>query len=329
MNQVCNYLQYGDESVLEWRQAPIPILGPNELIVRVAAVSVNPIDWKIMAGEQILFTGKSLRRARVFGSDFSGIIVGVGKRVSAKFKDLVPGTPVMGMVNPLLAGSFQKFLAVRANQCVQLPSDCDLMQAAGLPAAGLTAWRTVNSGHTSFWQGKKVLLNAAGGGVGSLILQLLAQKGARVIATASLERHAELLAMGASVCIDYQQHQEILLTSPWDSLIDCHGSYLQSPVEKLLVSGGRYFPVSIPNDQIMPTLFKIVQLSLFKRIHSRLILAAPSRHILTILAQMLGEGQLKVPIDSIYPANDLKSAVRQSISGHAKGKIIVNLATLP
>ena len=323
MNQVCSYSQYGDESVLDWQEIPDRLPQANQVIVKVSAVSVNPVDWKIMAGEQSLFTGRSCIRPRIFGSDFAGVIQAVGNPAKATKHGLHIGTSVMGMVNPLVAGSFQKKLCVDIKNCVPLPPGTDLIHAAGMPAAGTTAWRVVKPLIAARWAHQTILLNGAAGGVGTLILQMLAARGATVLATASASRHALLQELGAAQCLDYNDPTAVQASAPWDALLDCHGGFLHLGIRDFVKPGGRYVPVSIPNSDILGTLIKFLPNLCLHGIHSGVVLASPSQAILKQLAVMLHNHELQVPIDQIFNQSQLKPAVQRSIAGHVAGKIII------
>jgi NADPH:quinone reductase-like Zn-dependent oxidoreductase len=317
---------YGDESALEWLELPLKPPRPGRVLVKVASVSVNPVDWKILAGEQKLFTGKVLRRPRVFGSDFAGTVAAVG---GAR-----PGTPrlelgdrVCGFLNPLAQGSAQGLLEVPAGQCARLPADLDWAPAAALPVAGTTALRTVGLKPDAWWKDKSVYLNGAAGGIGHLLVQLLAALGARVTASASPERHSQLQDMGAWRCLDYRQVGLVCGLDRFDAVIDCHGSLAQASHRSLFGRrGGLFIKVSLANEEIPRAIWRLFSQRLLHGQDSRIMLAIPSRQLLAELAAQVAEGRLKPRIDQRFPAAEARQAVALSRTGHVFGKIIIDLA---
>lgn len=324
MDRAWTYERYGDESVLEWRPLPDVRPGRGQVAVRVEAVSVNPVDWKIMAGEQALFTGRRLRGPRVFGSDFYGTVVALGSPGLERRFGLGPGVRVVGMVNPLAAGSARQLLCVDARLCVPVAGPADNPAMAGLPAAGLTAWRAVRPDRAERWLGRRVLLNGAAGGVGHLCAQMLVACGARVWASASPARHPALAALGVDACLDYRDQAAVRSAAPFDALVDCHGSLLGAASAGLIAEGGLWVPVSIPNELVARTIRRGIGLGLRGR-RTRLVLAVPDRRILADAVALVESGKLRLWVGADYPCGELPAAVGASRSGHAAGKIVVRL----
>ena len=263
-----------------------------------------------------------IRNYRVFGTDLCGIVVGTHPTTDLDTFGLALGSPVLGMVNPLVRGSAARYLAMRAQDCVALPPSTNPLQIAGIAAAGISAWKAFSARNPEWWGGKRVLLNGASGGVGSLLLQLLVGSGAMVSALSSPARFEQLQKLGAFECLDYGK---TLDGRHWDALIDCHGSFIGAHLSATIQGGGLYIPVSIPNQKIVAVFFAMLAAKIRHGIGSRFVLAIPSRTILTKLVQKINDGTLVAIVDSVYPAAEIALAVTKSVRGHASGKIVVQM----
>jgi NADPH:quinone reductase-like Zn-dependent oxidoreductase len=184
---------WGGPEVLEVAEVPRPDAGPGEVLVRVAAAGVNPADWKIRSG--------AVRRLAeppfTLGLDVAGVVEAVGEGVSG-FR---PGDAVFGNTFPP-DGSYAEFAAVPQERLAHVPDGLDLVQAAALPTAVLTAWQPlVRVAGVS--AGQRVLVHAAAGGIGHLAVQIAKARGAHVIGTARAAKHAFLRGLGADELVDY------------------------------------------------------------------------------------------------------------------------------
>jgi NADPH:quinone reductase-like Zn-dependent oxidoreductase len=315
------YRSYGDESRLDWNDQPLRRPGRGEVVVGVAAVSVNPVDWKILAGEQRLITGRRLARPRGFGGDFAGTVLAMGPAVRA----LTVGDRVCGLLNPLGSGSFRRHLVLPASSCARLPDNMGWREAAALPAAGIAAIRAFRHRPAAWWTGKSVYLNGAPGGVGHILLQLLAGQGAIVWASGSLERHPGLREMGAVHTVDYRQVSAPADLSRFDAVVDCHGSLALARPRRLFGNGrGLFIPLSITNPEIPGVLARAAWRYLSGGPDTRIVLASPSRTLLEDLLELCAAGSLRPRIDAAYPAERAREAVARSRTGHAFGKIVVD-----
>lgn len=316
------YRRYGDESCLDWENIPLMPPARGQVLVRIGAVSVNPVDWKILAGEQKLFTGRSLRAPRGFGGDFAGTVEVVGPGV----RGMEVGTRVCGLLNPLARGSFSQWLVVPCSACVPLPDSISLETGAALPAAGIAAIRAFRKRSSTWWAGKRVFLNGAAGGVGHLLLQLLAHADALVWASASHERLADLEKLGASVAVNYHDGLVPARRAAFDAVIDCHGSLARAPTGELFAGKpGLFIPLSIANSQIPAVLGRAAWAALSGGPDIRVVLAAPSHGLLAQLVGRCAAGSLTPRIAARFPAERAREAVALSRTGHVFGKIIVTL----
>jgi NADPH:quinone reductase-like Zn-dependent oxidoreductase len=316
------YQAYGDESRLAWAALPLRRPGRGEVVIGVAAVSVNPVDWKILAGEQRLITGHRLSKPRCFGGDFAGTVLALGPGV----RYLSVGDRVCGLLNPLGSGSFRHHLVLPAAACARIPDSVGFREAAALPAAGIAAIRAFRHCPAAWWAGKAVYLNGAPGGVGHLLLQLLARQGAEVWASGSPERHPGLMGMGAARTVDYRLAVAPADLSRFDAVVDCHGSLALARPRQLFGNGrGLFIPLSIANPQIPAVLARATWRRLSGGTDTRIVLAAPSRVLLEDLLDRCAAGSLRPCLDAAYPMERAREAVARSRTGHAFGKIIVDI----
>ena len=188
------------------------------LLIRVKAISVNPVDWKILSGSQKLIATR--RFPRIFGTDFSGEVYRAGRGCAFS-----GGDAVMGMVSPLTSGSGRQWLVVRESHCMALPPGLSFGEGASLPAAGISAIQACKpllrkpSG--------RVLLIGAGGGVGSLVCQILAASHWEITAVAREDQREILASRGASYFLSREGWLE-KIGSGWDAIVDCPGVLIKN-----------------------------------------------------------------------------------------------------
>lgn len=331
------YRSWGGPDSLEYGKSPPPGRpGWGGIQVRVHAISVNPVDWKILAGEQIagvrLMHLLSRRRSplfpRVFGSDFSGEVL---ESRSPEFK---PGDRVAGMLSPISGGSGSTRINVRAAHCISLPVGFSWEQGASLPAAGISALAVCRS-FPPRSRGKVLLIGAAGG-VGSIALQILADRGYEVHAVGR-EHQAQLLKeLGAfnvvprNHWLDYARQE-----GPWPGIVDAPGALIrgrgENGPEMLLerrVSGSVYYPVYIPNDYIARQLMRILKWSFRSdRIRSGIMLAYPSAKRMMELQRNINNGTIRPVVDSSWSLQEFppSRAVQHALNGGLSGKVIIRL----
>src|SRR5437867_1923643 len=184
---------FGGPDVLRYEDVPVPKPGANEMVVRIHAAGVNPVDWKIRQG--LLGQGPL---PQIMGSDFSGVVEALGPDV----RDFHVGEAVFGVVAEE-SGSYAEFATAPESRVARKPDALDHVQAAALPIASLTAWQALFD-TAQLQAGQKVLVHAAGGGVGGFAVQLARWKGAHVIGTASAQNASFVRDLGANEIIDYR-----------------------------------------------------------------------------------------------------------------------------
>lgn len=319
------YYNWGDPRELVYGEIPeekavnpeTVILKPDYLLIKVKAISINPIDWKILSGRQKVVTGRNF--PRIFGSDFSGEVCRVGK--SAEKYGFVPGDRVMGMVSPLRGGSGRLWLTVKAGHCIKIPRNMKYSEAASFSAAGISA--ILATAFTEKRNPGKALVFGAGGGVGSLVLQILSEKGWDITAVARPEQQEFLKNLGCGSFLDRKTWQDNL-EGKWDAVVDGPAAVIRKSPSRFLLRGGCYYPVYIPDSFIPSQILRII-LWIFSPWSTGLFLAYPSVRRVRSLERLIQRGILKPVIDSEFEGKNCRKAVLKSVRGGVNGKIIINL----
>ena len=305
--------RYGNADSFRIQDLPRPTPAEDEVLVRVRASSVNPVDWKIRNGGLKFITGKDF--PKVLGADFSGEIVEAG----AKTDGYKPGQLVYGMINAVKGGAYAEYLAVKIDKLAPKPTSLSHEEAAAVPLAALTALQALKKG--GIRAGQKVLVNGASGGVGSFAVQIARTYHASVTGICS-SRHIELVQqLGADRVINYEK-EAVLPDSPtYDLIIDAHGTLSFTKARKALREGGQFVST-------LPSAEKVFWLLASKVIGNKgmhIIAVKPNPTDLSELRAFIDEGNIKPVIDSVYPLEDIDEAHRKSEDGHAGGKIVIAL----
>lgn len=305
--------EYGDESKLTEQSIPVPDIHPNQVLVKVVSIGVNPIDWKTRSG---------LRQERypfkfpiVLGQEMAGIVSQVGSQVSG-FK---PGDAVVGYGTPSNRGTYAEFYAVDADKLAHKPITVSFQAAAGLSLAGTTAWEALfDAGQLK--RGQTVLILAGSGGVGGMVIQLAKNAGAHVLTTTSSPNVSFVTQLGADKVIDYTQANFADQVKNVDLVFDTLGGQNQLDAFKVVKPGGRII-------SIVETLPETTELGKQHDVYFEKINAAPRHEIISQLSAQLGAGKLKIKIAKQLPftVENVQAMHRQSETGHVVGKLILNV----
>lgn len=301
------------------RAASVPVPSPvlSELLVRVIAAGVNPIDAKTRAGAGVW--PAVAERPATLGYDFSGIVV----KSPYESHPLPPGTPVFGMAPfPRSRGTYAEYTVVPSLSVARKPASLSHVEAAGVPLAALTAWGlVVETAHAH--EGQRILVHAGGGGVGHFAVQFAAYFGAHVTATASARNAAWLRELGAQVVIDYTTTRFEEVVADVDVVIDLVGNVhgdTGSRSLRVLRPGGLY--VLVPTGSwagyadaaadagVRSTSYKVV----------------PDGGALATVARLLDSGAVQVYVDRVLDLAEAASAHRALEEGHTRGKIVLRVS---
>ncbi|MGY1865808.1 MULTISPECIES: NADP-dependent oxidoreductase [Nocardia] len=285
---------FGGPEVLEVAEVDRPRPGPGEVLVRVAATSVNAADWKVRAG----LVGKLGDPPLTLGLDVSGVVDELGPGVDR----FAVGDPVYGMV---FGGANAEYVVAQAHTLAPKPRNVDLVQAAALPTAALTAWQAL----AALGTGQRVLVHAAAGGVGHLAVQIAKHRGAFVIGTARAVNHGYLRGLGADEVIDYTAVDFGSVTRDVDLVLDLVGGEYGS--RSLLVLGphGRLIDTQGSDAEADPR---------YERFY-----VEPAGVSLREITTMVERGHLQATIDRVLPLSEAAQAHQLSEAGRVRGKIVL------
>ena len=296
---------YGDESALRYEDAPMPDIAPDDVLVRVVAASVNPVDWKVREGylKQMLPHQFPL----TLGWDVSGVVDATGKNVS-HFK---VGDAVFSRPDIKRNGTYAEYVAIREDELAHKPQTISHIEAATLPLAGIAAWEAIIS-TAKVAAGQRVLVHAASGGVGSIAVQLAKSRGAYVIATTSEKNRALVMSLGADDVIDYRTQQFEEIVRDVDVVLDTIGGPVQEASWSVLKPGGILVSIiATPSEEKASAL----------GVRSAFLFIGPNPAILMQLAALVDSGKLRPLVGAEFALKDIAKAHAFSQSGHAVGKI--------
>lgn len=301
---------YGGLDVLHYENVPMPKLRPDDILIRVRAAAVNPVDWKIREGylQNVLKHTLPL----TLGWDVSGEVVEVGPQ-AARFK---VGDEVYVRPDIERDGGYAGYIAVKADEAAYKPATLDHPHAAAVPLAALTAWQVLVDA-AQLQAGQTVLIHAAAGGVGSLAVQLAKARGAHVIATASAVNTGLVAELGADQFIDYTRTRFEEVVKEVDVVFDTLGGDIQERSWQVLKPGG--ILVSVVSPPCKDTAAKRGLRQAFVFIH------ADGRQ-LSAIGRLIDEGKMKPLIHTILPLAEVRQAHAISEGGHARGKIVLHVA---
>lgn len=321
------YRDFGSPDVLRLEEIDKPVPADDQVLVRVRAASVNPLDWHYMEGTpyiaRLLEFGVLRPKVSRLGVDLAGQVEAVGKKVT-QFK---PGDEVFGQ----RFGAFGEYVVVREDRDLVIkPPGVTFEQAAALPVAAITALQGLRD-KGKVQPGQKVLINGASGGVGTFAVQLAKMMGAEVTGVCS-GRNVELVrSLGADHVIDYTKEDYTKNGQRYDVMLDNVANHSFSENIGVLNSQGKYVMIGGggPEDQgFIGPLILPIKAALLRRFVTQevgFMLADVTKNDLTYLAELVQTGKLKVVIDKTYPLSQLPDAMRYLETGRARGKVVVTV----
>lgn len=274
------YDHYGGPEVMRLRAFSLPPPRPEEIVVRVAASSINPMDWKIRNGVMKMFTMPIFPRG--MGADFAGVVESVGSKVR-QFK---PGDPVLGTVPMKQSGAFAPRLITKQNLIVRKPDSLSFAAAATLPIAGVTAWHVLVKA-AGLKRGQRVFLNGASGAVGQAAIAIARDIGAEVVGRVGTRSIPFANALGLSFVLDYANPLPLSLDRSFDVVFDAHGSLLPQEGDRLAKRDGKIIDIA-------PTGTKFLR-AMVSRSRST-IFADVGAENLQQVAALAAVGKLTIPI---------------------------------
>jgi NADPH:quinone reductase-like Zn-dependent oxidoreductase len=300
---------YGDLDTLRFEDAPLPEPEAGDVLVRVHAAAVNPVDWKIRAG--YLSEMLPYQMPLTLGWDVSGVV----ERIGADVTDVSIGDAVYSRPDITRNGTYAEYAVMRASEVALKPNTLSHNEAAAVPLAALTAWQGLFD-HARLNEGDRVLIHAGAGGVGAFAIQFAKWAGAHVIATGSAASEELIRSLGADEFVNYRSQLFEKVLSKVDVVLDTIGGNTQVRSIQLLKDGGRLISVvGTPDADALDAVGA----------SGALFMVQPSRDDLGRIGALIDAGSVRVLIDSVFPLSEARAAHEKSQTGRAKGKIVLEV----
>lgn len=299
----------GGPELLQLVEVPRPRPGPTEVLVRVTAAGVNPLDWKTRS--RGVFLGAP---PFTLGADVAGVVEAVSEGVTR----FAVGDRVFGMPRfPHEAGAYAEYITAPARQLARIPSALGDVEAAALPMAGLTAWQAlVDTARVG--PGDRVLIQGAAGGIGHLAVQIAKARGATVLGTARADRHRFLAALGVDVALDYATGPAAGDIGEVDVVLDLVGGDTAVRSLPAIRDGGLLIGVSSGTDRARE--------AAGDRVRVTYLLVEPDHGGLEALAALAEAGALRAHVARAFPLEQAARAHRMGETGRARGKLVLTVA---
>ena len=313
------YHKYGSPDILELKEVEKPTPKDNEVLIRVRAASVNPLDWHFMRGTPYIvrIMGGLLKpKDTRLGVDVAGWVESVGRNVT-QFK---PGEEVFGSCR----GAFAEYTCTSESALVIKPGNVTFEQAASVPVAAYTALQGLRD-KGRIQSGQKVLINGASGGVGTFAVQIAKLFGAEVTAVCSTSKLDMVRLIGADKVIDYTKEDFTRNGKRYDLIIAANGYHSISDYRRSLSRNGIYVMTGGTGAQMFQALFwgPLMSITGSKRMGSMMTVARQKD--LIFLKELIEAGKVKPVIDRLYPLSEVAQAIKYLEEGHAKGKVVITL----
>ncbi|MGP3638064.1 NADP-dependent oxidoreductase [Streptomyces sp. 24-1644] len=326
--------RYGDKAGVRAGEMPDPQVGADDVLVRIHAASVNPLDLKLRDGAFKAFL--PYRLPLVLGNDLAGVVVQVGAAVTR----FAVGDEVYSRPDKDRIGTFAELIAVHQDDVAIKPATLTMVEAASLPLVALTAWQALVE-RAQVQPGQKVLIHAGAGGVGTIAIQLAKQLGARVATTASTAKVDLVKELGADVVVDYRQQDFATVLDSYDVVLDSLGGETLKKSLQVLKPGGKAISVAGPPDAAFArelganAILRLAMSALSFRTRRRakrrdvtysFLFMQASGDQLRELAPLIDAGKIRPVIDRVFPFDQTREAMEYVEKGRAKaGKVVVTM----
>ncbi len=305
--------EFGGPEVLKYEDVPKPEPKENEILVRVIAAGVNPVDDGLRSGHYSKYFGP--KPPFTPGGDIAGVVEKIGAKIT-KFK---AGDAVYAYLDLDRGGGYAEYTVTNEKEAAPKPKSLTFEEAAATPIVALTAWQAlVDTAKLS--AGQTILIHGGSGGVGSFAIQIAKAKGAKVYATASTANQDFLKQLGADVAIDYTKQKFEDVAKDVDVVLDSVGKDTLQRSYGVVKKGG--FLVTIVARPDSAELEK-------HGIHGSSLSVAPNSQELTEITKLIEEKKIKVIVSQTFPLSDAAKAQEQAATGHTRGKIVLKVADAP
>lgn len=326
---------YGGPDQASLQQVPVPEPAPRQLLVRVRAAGLNPVDFKTRRGDLRVVQRYPL--PAVLGNELAGEVVACGEQV----RRFHVGDRIFARVDKSRMGAFAEFAIVEEDDAAAMPATLDFATAAAVPLAGLTALQALRD-ELHVAKGQRIFISGGAGGVGTFALQIARHLGAEVATTASPRGEALVRQLGAGTVVDYTRERPDAVLSGFDGAFDLIGGEALEQAFAIVRPGATVVSVAgMPEPQTaskdlgrglgLQALFWAASFSIRRSarkhgVRYRYLFMHPSGEDLSELARLIDAGELKVIMDSVHPFARIAEAMTRLEAGHAKGKIVVEMA---
>ena len=307
--------RYGGNEVVDVRDMPVPVPKEDEVLIRVRAASVNPVDWKIRSGKVRLVTGGGF--PKVLGTECAGVVVETG----AEVEGILPGEAVIAWPGVRRLGAYAECLCAPASGVFHAPQGLSFAEAATLPIAALTALQSLRDlGEPA--ANDRVLINGASGGVGTFAVQIAKELGAEVTAVCSAANADLVRDLGADRVIDYTREDYARGSERYDLIFDAVSKSSFAKSKRALTPGGIYV-ATLPTPS---TLFNRILTGFFSRKKAKLVMVRPNAADMQWMKERIEAGKIRVVIDRAYPLEQIREAFAFSETGKARGKVVLTVS---
>ncbi|MFD3657867.1 NADP-dependent oxidoreductase [Streptomyces sp. NPDC058620] len=326
--------RYGDKAGVRAGEMPDPQVGADDVLVRIHAASVNPLDLKLRDGALKAFL--PYRLPLVLGNDLAGVVVQVGAAVTR----FAAGDEVYSRPDKDRIGTFAELIAVHQDDVAIKPATLTMVEAASLPLVALTAWQALVE-RAQVQPGQKVLIHAGAGGVGTIAIQLAKQLGAQVATTASPAKVDLVKELGADVVVDYRKQDFATVLDSYDVVLDSLGGETLKKSLQVLKPGGKAISVAGPPDAAFArelganAILRLAMSALSFRTRRRakrrnvtysFLFMQASGDQLRELAPLIDAGKIRPVVDRVFPFDQTREAMEYVEKGRAKaGKVVVTM----
>ncbi len=311
------YQKYGSPDVLELQEVDKPTVTDGEVLVRVHAASVNPLDWHFLRGTPLvvrILAGLLKPKRKILGVDVAGRVEAVGGEVT-RFQ---PGDEIFG--SSPNSGAFAEYLCVPEDGVVLKPANLTYEEAAAVPVAALTALQGLRD-KGQIQPGHKVLINGASGGVGTFAVQIAKSFGAEVTGVCSTRNLDMVRSIGADRVIDYSEEDFTQTGGRYDLILDAVGNHSLSDCKRALHANGIY--VAAAGSSV-----RSLWILMTGRKKMVWMLTKPNREDMGFMKELLETGKVTPVIDRRYKLSEVPEALRYQGKRHAQGKTVINVAAL-
>lgn len=319
------YERYGMPNVLTHKEIEIPTPQANEVLIKVEAASVNSWDWDLLRGKPLVNRIGGILKPKypILGADIAGKVEKIGGEV----KNLLQGDEVFGDISGCGWGGFAEYVCVREDALSLKPSSMTFEQAAAIPQAAVLALQGLRD-KGQIQEGQKVLINGAGGGVGTFGLQIAKFHGAEVTCVDSTAKLELLKVLGADHVNDYTKEDFVQKGQMYDLILDVVGNRSIFEYKRLLKPKGTYVMIGGPMSLISQIMLFGPIISMIEKKNMKILIHKPNKDDQNILQELFVAGKIKPVIDRIYPLNQVADAINYLGEGKAKGKIVIHIEHL-